>query len=254
MTNIHTKICPVCAEGALHPDQKMVAHQIDGVACQIPQKFHWCDVCGMEFGLAEDARFNARAYRSAEQNARGRLTGNDIRTLRKKIGVTQEVAGKLFGGGPVAFCKYEKDDLTPSEPMDNLLWLIQNFPDLVNHLASRHRIEGIGESKTSSNPRVTYDISSTRFDITKYSGRDSHLLKTMEIGEGSHVNSVVKADRPTKKAEVQEDNWSRSGKFPYLAHVANTSNTTEPMNDEIFEMTRRLVGANRSWTAWELAS
>jgi HTH-type transcriptional regulator/antitoxin MqsA len=43
--------------------------------------------------------------------------------MRKAARLTQEDAGELFGGGPVAFSKYENDDLVPDEGMINLLRL-----------------------------------------------------------------------------------------------------------------------------------
>jgi len=134
----HSQICPICAEGALLPDEKMVDFNIKGAAVQVPQHLHWCDTCGVEFATDEDTRLNARAFRSAELSAEGRLVGSDIKAIRKNLGFTQEIAGKVFGGGPVAFCKYEKDDLSPSEPMDNLLWIIQKYPHIAYELAERH--------------------------------------------------------------------------------------------------------------------
>jgi len=205
-------------------------------------------MCGMEFGLTEDARFNARAFRSVEQRAQGKLTGQEIRSLRKKIGITQEMAGKLFGGGPVAFCKYEKDDLSPSEPMDNLLWLIQQFPGLVVHLASRNGVDDVSASKGLNNLDVagTSTMSGLKEILSGhlYSAENANV-EAREQRE--HIASLAKGSSTSKKADVQEDSWSRSGKFPYLAQVAHPSNVEEPMNDEIFEMTRRLVGAKGSW-------
>lgn len=43
--------------------------------------------------------------------------------MRRAAHLTQEQAGALFGGGPVAFSKYENDDLIPDEAMANLLRL-----------------------------------------------------------------------------------------------------------------------------------
>jgi HTH-type transcriptional regulator/antitoxin MqsA len=39
--------------------------------------------------------------------------------------MTQGQAAKLFGGGPVAFTKYENDDVMQSEAMDTLLRLVR---------------------------------------------------------------------------------------------------------------------------------
>jgi HTH-type transcriptional regulator/antitoxin MqsA len=52
------------------------------------------------------------------------LTGAEILALRKRYGLTQPQAARLFGGGPVAFSKYENDDVAHSEAMDKLLRLV----------------------------------------------------------------------------------------------------------------------------------
>jgi transcriptional regulator with XRE-family HTH domain len=55
----------------------------------------------------------------------GLLSGSQISEIRAKYKVTQAQAAKLFGGGPVAFSKYENDDVAQSAAMDNLLKLVE---------------------------------------------------------------------------------------------------------------------------------
>ena len=49
--------------------------------------------------------------------------------LRKQYKITQAQAAQLFGGGPVAFSKYENDDVAQSEAMDTLLRLVRRSPE-----------------------------------------------------------------------------------------------------------------------------
>lgn len=153
------KKCPVCDEGLLQSDEKTVARMIGSVAVDVAQQSHWCDACGIEFALPEDARFNARKFRCAEQKSNGKLTGDEIRALRKDLSVTQEIAGKLFGGGPVAFCKYERHDLAPSEPMDNLLWIVREFPAIAKHLGRRHGIEVLASAPDTIEESFRFEAS-----------------------------------------------------------------------------------------------
>ena len=67
----------------------------------------------------------------------GLLTGQEIKALRKRYNLTQAQAASIFGGGPVAFSKYESDDVMQSEPMDNLLRVASQIPDAVAWLAQR---------------------------------------------------------------------------------------------------------------------
>jgi hypothetical protein len=56
----------------------------------------------------------------------GMLSGTEVRAIRKSYSLSIEDAGKIFGGGPVAFSKYENDDLVQSQPMDAALRLAQS--------------------------------------------------------------------------------------------------------------------------------
>src|SRR3546814_19438580 len=53
-----------------------------------------------------------------------------IRAARQAVGVSQRRAGKIFGGGPTAFYKYETAKAVPSEGMARLLRLALERPEL----------------------------------------------------------------------------------------------------------------------------
>lgn len=89
---------------------------------------HVCDVCHTEYATAEDMRLNKRIKVAFEKEVDGLLSGREVKAIRERLGVTQAQAGTLFGGGPVAFCKYENDDLAQSAPMDKLLRIVDAVP------------------------------------------------------------------------------------------------------------------------------
>jgi len=132
--------CAVCDEGHLHLDQSKKTVEIAGTNVEVPFRIHWCDACGSRLGLSEDLRFNARAIRQARKKLSGLLTGDEVRASRKQLNLSQEQAAQLFGGGPVAFSKYENDEVTQSEAMDRLIWIVSKFPFLVTQLAARHNL------------------------------------------------------------------------------------------------------------------
>ena len=55
-----------------------------------------------------------RVLNRLKARTEGLLEPEEIRRIRKKLGLTQEEAGELIGGGPRAFQKYETGDLLPS--------------------------------------------------------------------------------------------------------------------------------------------
>lgn len=128
-------LCPICGEGHVTPGCDMVAHEYHGQSKLLPLYFTTCDTCTSESAGLEESRANKRAVLAFRKEVDGLLTGAEIRSLRDKYKLTQGQAAKLFGGGPVAFSKYENDDVAHSEAMDTLLRLVRHneatFWDLV---------------------------------------------------------------------------------------------------------------------------
>jgi len=57
-----------------------------------------------------------------------------IKAIRKELGLTQEQAGRLVGGGPRAFQKYERGAVSPSEAAIGLLEVLARHPEAVKTL------------------------------------------------------------------------------------------------------------------------
>jgi HTH-type transcriptional regulator/antitoxin MqsA len=129
--------CPVCEVGALAPQQVLHAANIRNAVVEVPQRRHVCEHCGTIQATDDDLRFNARAMRKAAKERRNMLSGEAVREVRERLRLTQEQAAALFGGGPVAFSKYENDDVAQSESMDRLIWLASEYPWLVGVLSER---------------------------------------------------------------------------------------------------------------------
>ena len=118
-------LCPICGEGHVTPGCDMVAREYRGQTKLLPLYYTTCDTCTSESAGLEESRANKRAVLAFRKEVDGLLTGNEIRALRDKFNITQGQAAKLFGGGPVAFSKYENDDVAHSESMDTLLRLVR---------------------------------------------------------------------------------------------------------------------------------
>ncbi|MDH5572755.1 MAG: type II toxin-antitoxin system MqsA family antitoxin [Gammaproteobacteria bacterium] len=135
-------VCPVCAEGNLHTvvSTKEIEYgdsliTVDGLLHSV------CEVCGAEVTGLEESRVNKRLIIEARKRAGQFESGADIKTLRVRYGVTQKQAAKIFGGGLVAFSKYESDDLVQSIPMDRLLKVAGAVPEAMEWLANYAGVE-----------------------------------------------------------------------------------------------------------------
>lgn len=138
---MNSQTCPICEMGqlTLHTEKVTVEHL--GQHGQIESQYAVCDCCGSEQAGTAEARFNKRAMIAFKKQVQGLLTGNELQVLRKRWGLKQADAAKVFGGGPVAFSKYESDDVMQSDAMDKLLCLAAEVPVALDKLMANAVVE-----------------------------------------------------------------------------------------------------------------
>lgn len=142
--NQDSRLCPMCDEGSLVERTHERQETIDGHAFIIGGLVHSiCDHCGEYITTPQQSRHNKRVIAEARQHAvderdrAQRLTPADILRIRKKLGVTQVQAARVFGGGQNAFSKYENAEVAPSEGMEKLLRLADSIAEAANWLLRR---------------------------------------------------------------------------------------------------------------------
>jgi HTH-type transcriptional regulator/antitoxin MqsA len=86
---------------------------------------------------AEDMKISDRALNRLKARTEGLLEPEEIKRIRQKIGLTQEAAGQLIGGGPRAFQRYESGDLLPSRAISSALVLLDHNPAALSVLTAR---------------------------------------------------------------------------------------------------------------------
>ncbi|ART78921.1 type II toxin-antitoxin system MqsA family antitoxin [Oceanisphaera avium] len=134
---MNNQTCPICEMGQLHAHSEFVTVEHLGQQGQIESRYAECDYCGSEQAGTVEARFNKRAMIAFKKQVQGLLTGAEVKELRKHWGLNQVDAAKVFGGGPVAFSKYEADDVMQSDAMDKLLRLAAEMPAALDKLLAK---------------------------------------------------------------------------------------------------------------------
>lgn len=132
-----TRFCLQCDDGTplVHEARDMTL-TIDGRTSTVAAVLGWhCPVCGeCEFDGAEGERYGA-----ALEVLRAQVTADNasaLRAARKKLGLRQAEAGRLFGGGVSAFSEYERGKTQPHKSTVLLLKLLNNHPDLLDEVRS----------------------------------------------------------------------------------------------------------------------
>jgi HTH-type transcriptional regulator/antitoxin MqsA len=88
----------------------------------------YCDASDESIHTGEDMKVSDRALNRLKAAAGGLPLPEEIKRIRMKLGLTQEAAGELIGGGPRAFQKYEAGDLLPSRAIGSALALLDHDP------------------------------------------------------------------------------------------------------------------------------
>lgn len=148
------ELCPICGEGHVTHHVDQFESEYKGQKAMLPSHYKLCDTCHSDFAGAAEGKLNKRAIMAFRKSVDGLLTGTEIVALRKQYGLTQDQAAKLFGGGPVAFSKYENDDVSQSESMDCLLRLVRRsepaFWELVDEKGMTHELRPLTTAKAAS--------------------------------------------------------------------------------------------------------
>jgi len=153
------ELCPICGEGHVTDQVDQFESEYKGQKATLPLHFQLCDTCHSDFAGTKESKLNKRAIMAFRKSVDGLLTGTEIVALRKQYGLTQDQAAKLFGGGPVAFSKYENDDVSQSESMDCLLRLVRRsepaFWELVDEKGMTIELKPLTTAKAASPKAVS---------------------------------------------------------------------------------------------------
>jgi len=121
MSNVN--VCPVCT-GSLIEESRKIPFTYKGRTIQLDQPAHYCQNCGEAFLSPVQSRSNETALKAFRNEVDGLLTPDEIKAIRKRLHLSQAEAAKLFGGGPMAFSKYERGAITHSRALDIVLRLL----------------------------------------------------------------------------------------------------------------------------------
>jgi HTH-type transcriptional regulator / antitoxin MqsA len=133
--------CPNCGETSFRESSRKKTYSRAGQPVSIELLFSKCDDCGFEAVDRSQSRENKKRLRAREKQYGGILTGAAIFDIRRTYGLKQVEAARMFGGGPIAFSKYENEEVVPTEAMNNLLILAREFPSVAEFLAKKSGVE-----------------------------------------------------------------------------------------------------------------
>jgi len=133
-------ICPICEEGKLSIKIITAGFEYKGHPLQINDYLVWeCGVCNEKLVDHKTSKEAGRKIRDFQRGIDGFLTADEIKRIRKfKLCKTQDEASALLGGGAKSFARYENSEVIQSEPMDNLLRILDERPYVIDTLENKN--------------------------------------------------------------------------------------------------------------------
>ena len=123
----------------MHRDARPMTLTYKGESVTFDMPGWYSEASAESIHTGADMKVSDRMLNRLKARSEGLLEPEDIRRIRKKLGLSQTVAGEMIGGGPRAFQKYEAGDLLPSRAISSALLLLDHDPKALRVLEARQQ-------------------------------------------------------------------------------------------------------------------
>ncbi len=131
------RTCPSCRQGHLQPATRERVFHPHGQEVRVELQTSICDHCTAEVTSAAQHQENLQRLTARKEHYGGLLLGEEIGVLRRRYGLTQQQASRIFGKGKIAFSRYESETTYPDESTTRLLAMAIAKPDALKWLADQ---------------------------------------------------------------------------------------------------------------------
>lgn len=135
--NNHQLICRKCKVGHLHESTRTEEFYANGKRVPVELLEAKCDQCGATTTLGSQIAENSRRLAARKEQYEGHLLGEEYLSFRKRYGLTQQAAAKIFGKGKIAFSRYENEESFPDMSTRLLIEAAIERPDFLRTLAEK---------------------------------------------------------------------------------------------------------------------
>lgn len=129
--------CPACRKADLQPGTWVREFHPRKKPVRVELLTSVCASCGAQATSAAQHSENLKRLKARKAHYGGLLLGEEIFALRRRYGITQQAAGRIFGKGKIAFSRYENETSYPDETTTRLLELAIEKPDVIRWLADK---------------------------------------------------------------------------------------------------------------------
>lgn len=175
--------CLYCKSESLRSFDEVDVIKYKGADLNVSLLYSVCGNCGEEVVTKEQILVNDARVRDAQKSFDGLMTSKEIREARAALGLTQEEASKIFGGGKNAFSKYERAEVSQSVAMDKLIRVALKHRDIFYELAESENI------KITEKPSEAGRVFRSSIKLLKAPHVKEEILNTISVS-GTFIESI----------------------------------------------------------------
>jgi len=167
MIKMKAQKCPICGAGSLKKTIKTQVFNYKGETKEIPDYITYeCPECGEAIVDNETLKASGKILKDFQREVDGLLTGAQIKAIRLKLGLKQEQLANIIGGGAKSVARYEAGQISQSKGMDNLLRILDAYPQTLNVIRTND-VHCIAKSKITYikdlQEKVGYQVKEARY-------------------------------------------------------------------------------------------
>ncbi|WP_323144827.1 type II TA system antitoxin MqsA family protein [Massilia phyllosphaerae] len=133
--------CRVCKEGTLQESTVVRTYHPNNQNVEVQLLESRCEKCGAVSVSGTQHSENLRRLAARKESYGDQLMGEEYIALRKRYGLTQRQASKIFGKGLIAFSRYENEESYPDASTRLLIELAISRPEILKTLADKAGVE-----------------------------------------------------------------------------------------------------------------
>lgn len=133
---MNNTICPACG-CEMRRGAKPMTIVYEALDATVDMPGWYCKDCDESMHSGKDMRVSDKALKHLKAKQNKLLTPEEVKQIRKRLKLSQREAGRLIGGGPNAFQKYEAGDVLVSHAVNSALLLLDHDPAGLDILRAR---------------------------------------------------------------------------------------------------------------------
>ena len=211
-----TRRCPACRQADLQPATRVREFRPYGQVLRVELLTSKCPACSALATSTEQHSENLKRLKARKAQYGGLLLGEEILSLRRRYGITQQAAAKIFGKGKIAFSRYENETSYPDISTTRLLELAIEKPDVIRWLADKTGVElplweARCEDERRAKLRVVADVRKVDPAVNRWAKPAVTVPEHPAIPGGAALRWVRDSlDRSTRTLTANDDHYAMS--------------------------------------------